>query len=123
MVETLPSDIVLYGPNYIGLQDADTKYLLIFNPEKDENLTVDIIARNIGSEYKVTKYRMIAANSCLNFWAQLNFSSSLEDEDIENINYMSKPDIEFELIPVMEQYYTSIELASYDIVLLKFTKY
>ena len=45
---------------------------------------------------------MIAANSCLNFWAQLNFSSSLEDEDIENINYMSKPDIEFELIPMME---------------------
>ena len=66
---------------------------------------------------------MIATNSCLNFWAQLNFSSSLEDEDIENINYMSKPDIEFELIPMMEQYYTSIELAPYDIFLLKFTKY
>ena len=123
MLETLPSDIVLYGPNYLGLQDSDTKYLLIFNPEKDENLTVDIIARNISSEYKVTKHKMIAANSCLNFWAQLNFSSSLDTEDIENINYMSKPDIEFELIPILEQYYTSIELAPYDIVLLKFTKY
>ena len=123
ILEKLPADIVIHGPNYLGLQDADTKYLLIFNPEKDENLTVDIIARNLSSEYKVTKYRMIASNSCLNFWAQLNFSSSLDIEDIENINYMSKPDVEFELIPVMEQYYTSIELAPYDIVLLKFTKY
>lgn len=123
MLEKLPADIVLHGPNYLGLQDTDTKYLLIFNPEKDENLTVDIIARNLSSEYKVTKHKMIAVNSCLNFWAQLNFSSSLEDEDIENINYMSKPDIEFELIPMMEQYYTSIELAPYDIFLLKFTRY
>lgn len=123
MLENLPSDIVLYGPNYMGLQSSDTKYLLLFNPEKDETLTIDIIARHITSEYKVTKHKMIAANSCLNFWAQLNFSSSLDIEDIENINYMSKPDIEFEIIPVLEQYYTSIELAPYDIVLLKFTKY
>lgn len=123
MLEQLPPNISANGSNFITLQDEITKYLLVFNPEKDKNLTVDIIARNVFTNYKVVKYKMIAANSCLNFWAQLNFSNQLTAEDISNINYMSKPDIEFEIIPALEQYYTSIEMAPYDIVLLKFSPY
>ena len=121
LLEMLPEEVVDTGANYIALQGKREHDLLVFNPDQTEAVTIDIVARNVTANYKLTKYHLIAEKSCLNFWAQLNFSNRLDAEDIKNINYMSGPYVEYELVPRWEQYYTSIELAPYDIMLLRFT--
>ena len=126
LLAALPSDIVDTGPNYITLQGTTPggkreRDLLVFNPSPAEPVTIDLVARGITTNYKMTKYHLRADKSCLNYWAQLNFSSCLEAEDIRNINYMSGPYVEYAVVPRWEQYYTSVELAPHDIMLLKFS--
>lgn len=121
LLDSLPEKIIDTGPNYIALQGNQERDLLVFNPSSTDAITIDIIARNIKTNYKLTKYRLVSCKSFLNYWAQLNFSSRLSTDDIKNINYMSGPYIEYAIVPRWEQYYTSIELAPYDIMLLKFT--
>lgn len=117
----LPGEILDTGSNYIALQGNREYDLLVFNSSGTVPITIDLVARNITTNYKLTKYHLIANKSCLNYWAQLNFSSHLNAEDIRNINYMSGPYVEYAMVPRWEQYYTSIELAPYDIMLLKFS--
>lgn len=121
LLETLPHEIADAGPNYITLQGNREHDLLVFNPSSTEPITIDLVARNITINYKLTKYHLKAHKSCLDYWAQLNFSSHLTPEDIRNINYMSGPYVEYAVVPRWEQYYTSVELAPYDIMLLKFS--
>lgn len=126
LLAALPSDIVDTGPNYITLRGTTPggkreRDLLVFNPSPAEPVTIDLVARGITTNYKMTKYHLRADKSCLNYWAQLNFSSCLEAEDIRNINYMSGPYVEYAVVPRWEQYYTSVELAPHDIMLLKFS--
>lgn len=120
LLETLSGEIADTGPNYITLQREQEHDLLVFNPRNAEPITIDLVARNITINYKLTKYHLKADKSCLDYWAQLNFSSRLDPEDIRNINYMSGPYVEYAIVPRWEQYYTSVELAPYDIMLLKF---
>lgn len=122
ILESLPEDVTAHGRNYIALQTKNDKYLLLFNDSKTESITADIIVRNVSSNYKLTKYILPADRSYLYFWAQLNFSSMLDSDDIKNINHMTAPDVKFEMIPPMEQYYTSTELAPNDIILMKFSR-
>lgn len=120
LLETLSGEIADTGPNYIALQGDREHDLLVFNPSSTEPITIDLVARNISINYKLTKYHLKADQSCLDYWAQLNFTSRLDPEDIRNINYMSGPYVEYAVVPRWEQYYTSVELAPYDIMLLKF---
>lgn len=122
LLETLPADIMDAGPNYITLCGNREHDLLVFNPSRTDPVTIDIVARNITTNYRLTKYHLQADKSCLNYWAQLNFSSCLDAEDIRNINYMSGPYVEYAVVPRREQYYTSVELAPHDIMLLKFSE-
>lgn len=121
MFRNLPENILSYGPNSIALQSKSTTALLLFNPYRSEKITADIVTRNVPANCKLTKHMLRAENSCLVFWSQLNFWPSLTDEDINNINLMSHPDISFDMVPKDEQYYTSIELAPYDVITLFFT--
>lgn len=126
LLEALPADIMDTGPNYITLRGSTPgggreHDLLVFNPSAAEPVTIDLVARGIAANYKLTKYHLRADKSCLNYWAQLNFSNCLEAEDIRNINYMSGPYVEYAVVPRWEQYYTSVELAPHDIMLLKFS--
>lgn len=122
-LEDFPEDITDHGPNHIAFQRKNEKYLLLFNSSSIDNITVDIIARNIFTNYKLTTHTLPASKSCLYFWSQLNLNNNLDEDDIKNINYMTRPDIKFEIVPSMEQYYTSTELAPHDIILFKFSRY
>ena len=120
IMERMPEDVLSSGPDHIALLGKRNLTLLLFNPDKINSITIDTVVRNAPSNCKLTKYHMRAANSCLTFWAQLNFTPVLTDEDIENIDLMSHPDISFDVLPQDSQYYTSIELAPYDVVVLQF---
>ena len=121
MLQNLPEKVLSYGPNNIALQGDGNTTLLLFNPNKNETISHDIVTRNVPEGCKLTKHWLRADNSCLVFWSQLNFRPSLTKDDISNINLMSHPDISFDVIPHDAQYYTSIELAPYDVMILSFT--
>lgn len=123
ILEQLPEEIINSGDNYIAFQNITDKYLLIFNPNIDDAITVDVIVRNITSNYKMKKTTLRANRSFLHFWSQLNFSTHISPDDINIINNMSCPDIEFEILPKTEQYYTSIEVSPHDIILLTFNEF
>lgn len=119
MMKRVPKDIISYGPTHIAFRGNTDEAIILFNPNKT-NATIDIVAKKLSSNCKLTRYKLIAEGSCVNYLAQLNFPSTLDQDDFENINAMSRPDIEFELLPLLDQYYTSVELAPNDIILLHF---
>lgn len=120
LLRDLPNEIAAHGSNYIALQGDDSKYLVIWNPKPSAGITMDIVAENVNANYKLTKYKLQAENTCIDYWAQLNFSGNLDASDIRNIDRMTSPNIEFEIVPRWEQYFTSMELAPLDIALLEF---
>lgn len=121
ILKKLPGEITIVGSNHIGLHNRNEHYLLMFNPNESESIIFDVVTRNVLEKCKLTKYELLSKNSCINFWSQLNFNNHLKAEDIKNINYMTLPDIEFEMILPLEQHYSSIELAPCDIVLFKYS--
>ncbi len=120
LLENIPVDILSYGSDYIALIDGGNLTVILFNPNQKGSVTVDTIIRNAPPHCKLTKYHLRAANSCLTYWAQLNFQHQLADEDYDAINLMTSPDISFDVLPHDPQYYMSTELAPYDVMVLRF---
>lgn len=120
IMERMPKGLLSHGPTHIALAEKGHLTLLLFNPNKTASITIDTVIRNAPPNCKLTKYHLKAANSYLTFWSQLNFSPALTDEDVRNINLMSHPDIGFAVLPQDNQYYTSVELEPYDVIVLMF---
>lgn len=122
LTKDLPKNIHSYGTNYISFSDENCISVLVFNPSTDKNATIDIVARNLSSRYKLVRSRLLASANALNYMAQLNFSQTLDEYDFESINAMSRPEVEFEILPSMNMYYSSIELEPYDVLHLQFKR-
>jgi AraC-like DNA-binding protein len=123
LMQSFPENLADSGNAYISLCSDTEKHLILFNDNASKSITIDVVIRNIPSGCKLTKYSLHADRSYMYFWAQLNLSSHLSSEDIKNINSMTRPAIEFETIPPMEQYYTSINLSPHDITVMKFSRF
>lgn len=123
LLSTLPEQVTDSGTNHLTFKDENNKYFLAFNTSNKAPIIIDVVSRNATANYKISKYSLKAANSCFHYWSQLNYSNKIANEDIKNINDMSKPRIEFDILPKTAQYYTSIELLPHDIILLVFSKY
>ncbi len=122
LLHKLPRNILSYGSRYIILGDSSSGAILIFNPDKLSAVTFDLVINDLIGTYKLTQYMFRTADSCLNYMTQLNFSNSLTSEEFESINAMSRPRVSFEILPSVSRYYKSVELNSYDVLLMHFQK-
>ena len=120
LMSFIPLDVIAYDSNYLTFKSSGENAILLYNPSQTKNATIDIAARNLASNCKLVRYRLAADSSCLSYLTQLNFASALDADDYENINAMSQPKVDFEIIPDVKQYYTSVELAPFDVLLLHF---
>ncbi len=122
LTKELPENIHSHGINYIAFSGVEGVSVLVYNPSKDSNAVIDIVARNLSSRYKLVRSKLLASATALDYMAQLDFSSKLDPYDFESINAMSRPEVEFEILPAMDMYYSSIELEPYDVLHLQFKK-
>ena len=116
MLEGLPIDIISSSPAHIALKDKKQLSIIVFNTDLFERRTMDVVVRNIPGNCKLTQYTMNASKTGITYWSQLNFSKTLTERNVYEINLMSHPDISFELIPSGTQVFKSVELEPYDII-------
>jgi hypothetical protein len=81
---------------------------------------IDFSFLNITQNYKLTEKRLIASNSCIDYWCQLNFQNPIKDVDFSHIEAMSSPRVSFEVIPKTATYLYHLTLSPQDIILLQF---
>ncbi|WP_027399155.1 helix-turn-helix domain-containing protein [Anaerovorax odorimutans] len=118
----MASELIEIGDNYIISKDIDKYSIIVFNEDEISSAIIDIKIFNLSHSYKLTKSKITSANSCIDYWCQLNFNTNISDEDFEIIEAMSQPRISFEIIPKNHTYGLSLDLEPESIVFMEFNK-
>lgn len=119
-LEELYPDIIETAPSFLAAREGNNIQILVFNESDDDPMYIDFNFLNITQNYKLTEKRLIASNSCIDYWCQLNFQSPIKDVDFSHIEAMSSPRISFEVIPKTATYLYHLTLNPQDIILLQF---
>lgn len=110
------------GDNSIRSYNNNKGYLILYNPDENMPLSFNISLHHVPGTLKVTEKRLLSQDNCIAFWCQLNFITNLAEEDLENIEAMSKPKVSYKIVPKKQKVSISKTLKPFEILFLKMEK-
>lgn len=112
-------NIIDVGPSFLASREGHKIKVLAFNESQEDTMYIDFNFLNIKTNYKLTEKKLVAANTCIDYWCKLNFQNPIEETDFHHIEAMSAPRISFEVIPKASAYVYHCTLNPQDILLLQ----
>lgn len=113
------TDIIETGPSFLASGEGNQIKVLAFNESQEDTMYIDFNFLNMKTNYKLTEKKLVAANTCIDYWCKLNFQNPIEERDFHHIEAMSAPRISFEVIPKAASCVYHCTLNPQDILLLE----